>query len=255
MSLKSKLSGRSREANGNEVLFQKYGILKNPYPPAGQPSGHPHMPGPADEEVEDAIKSFVEDKCSQAILVEGTQGAGKTNLLGHFESELSDVFREDHSVYIVRYFPDPEPSFAAIIRQILQALGPGFLTRLGKTLAKSQDYEAVIEQARSHEARLLLQNLRRAAKEKPDAEYTQMCELAHQWFLGLRVLKLHQETLGVKFRLDTVESLTQAVRDLVSVGAGLDLVSGIFLLLDELEKQDYSASKTVVLRLDMPTQK
>ena len=52
----------------------------------------------------------------------------------------------------------------------------------------------------------------------------------------------------MSFRLDTVESRTQALRDIVYVSEGLGLLKGILLLLDELEKQDYSLSKTPVLR-------
>ena len=65
---------------------------------------------------------------------------------------------------------------------------------------------------------------------------------------GLRVLNRHRDLLGVKFRLDTVESKTQAFRDIVYVSVELKILRGIFLLLDELEKQDYSLSPTPVLR-------
>ncbi len=54
--------------------------------------------------------------------------------------------------------------------------------------------------------------------------------------------------LGVQLRLDTVEAKTQALRDMVIVCAKLNLLRGVFLLLDELEKQDYSVSKQLVLR-------
>ena len=39
------------------------------------------------------------------------------------------------------------------------------------------------------------------------------------------------------YRLDTVESRTQALRDIVYVSERLGLLKGILLLLDELEKQ------------------
>jgi hypothetical protein len=71
---------------------------------------------------------------------------------------------------------------------------------------------------------------------------------ALEWLTGLRILKRHKELLGVNFRLDTVESKTQALRDLVFCCSDAKLLSGLFLLLDELEKQDYSYSKAVVLR-------
>ena len=58
----------------------------------------------------------------------------------------------------------------------------------------------------------------------------------------------HRELLNINFRLDTVESKTQALRDLVFCCSNAKLLNGLYLLLDELEKQDYSFSKTIVLR-------
>jgi hypothetical protein len=66
--------------------------------------------------------------------------------------------------------------------------------------------------------------------------------------LGLRVLNRHKHLLGVQFRLDTVESKTVALRDLVLVSSQIDILNGIFLLLDELEKQDGVLSATLVVR-------
>ena len=43
--------------------------------------------------------------------------------------------------------------------------------------------------------------------------------------------------MGVSFRLDTVESRTAILRDYVLLSTKLEVLSGIFLLLDELEKQ------------------
>jgi hypothetical protein len=66
--------------------------------------------------------------------------------------------------------------------------------------------------------------------------------------LGLPVRKSHQTELGVNFRLDTVEAKTRALRDIVYLGSEMKTLEGIFILLDELEKQDFSLSKTIVLR-------
>ena len=52
----------------------------------------------------------------------------------------------------------------------------------------------------------------------------------------------------MNFRLDTVESKTAALRDLVQVSSDAGLLNGIFLLLDELEKQDGVLSAMAVVR-------
>ena len=66
--------------------------------------------------------------------------------------------------------------------------------------------------------------------------------------LGFRLLKFHREALGVQFRLDTVKSKTTALRDLVLVSSAAGILKGIFLLLDELEKQDGVLGPTAVVR-------
>jgi len=104
-----------------------------------------------------------------------------------------------------------------------------------------------LELARSYEVRIVLGKLRVAAGEG-EVALAHVAEIAMEWLVGLRLLNRHRDSLGVQFRLDTVESKTQALRDVIFVSERLDLLKGIFLLLDELEKQDYSLSKTPVLR-------
>ncbi len=94
----------------------------------------------------------------------------------------------------------------------------------------------------------VLHALARAATQPSEDGLRGTIQLALEWLTGLRILKKHREVLGVSFRLDTVESKTQALRDLVFCCSGAQLFNGLYLLLDELEKQDYSFSKTVVLR-------
>jgi hypothetical protein len=69
-----------------------------------------------------------------------------------------------------------------------------------------------------------------------------------EWLLGFRLLKAHREALGVQFRLDTVESKTAALRDLVLVSSEAGILKGIFLLLDELEKQEGVIGPTAITR-------
>ena len=59
---------------------------------------------------------------------------------------------------------------------------------------------------------------------------------------------MHREALGVQFRLDTVESKTAALRDLAKVSGEADVLRGIFLLLDEIEKHDGVLGIRAVMR-------
>lgn len=251
MSLRDKLQRDVKTAvDPRKVLYEHFGVIDNPFPPAGQPTGHPRLDdNAADEQVVSAIRQFERDYTTQVLVIEGTQGVGKTNLLNYYQQELQDLYREDDTFYVIRYYPDPEPTFDAIVRRVFQELGQEHLVSIGKALndLAQEDAEDVLELARSHEVRIMLGKLQAAAG--GDAGMNSLvAEIAMEWLLGLRLLNKHRDVLGVQFRLDTVESKTQALRDVVFVSERLELLKGIFLLLDELEKQDYSLSKTPVLR-------
>ena len=248
MSLRERMSGTDSQA-GNRDRFEKYGVLDNPFPAAGQPVGHPRREDKVDERVVDHVRQFeAAGRPSQVVTVEGTQGVGKTNLLNYYEEQFRDYYQEDEGFYIIRYYPDPEPTFDSLLRKVFQNLDEGHFAAIGRKLAAS-DVDVrnqAKEIARGYEVRIVLNSLERAgADEKLIPE---CARLALEWFVGLRLLKRHREVLGVSFRLDTVESRTQALRDIVYVSEDLGLLKGILLLLDELEKQDYSLSKTPALR-------
>ncbi|AMV40506.1 hypothetical protein [Planctomyces sp. SH-PL62] len=249
MGLRDKLQRDApREADPRKWLFERFGILENPFPSAGQPTGHPRLDyTEGDKEVVESIRQFERDYATQVLVVEGTQGIGKTNLLNYYQQELQDLYREDNTFYIIRYYPDPEPTFDAIVRRVFQELNQNHLIKIATKLKELNDAQAeqVRELARSYEIRIVLQKLRQA---EDAATLAKVADTAMEWLVGLRLLNKHRDLLGVQFRLDTVESKTQALRDIVFISEKLELLKGIFLLLDELEKQDYSLTKTPVLR-------
>lgn len=247
MSLRERMqrtdSGRQR------TLYRKYGVIDNPFPSAGQPSGHPRLEDAIDDKVADRFRQFEEGShASQVITIEGTQGVGKTNLLNYYEDQFRDYYRDSTAYYIIRYYPDPEPSFDSVLRKIFQSFDRGHFEDIGRKLAQGSEAvrNGAKERALHHDVRIVLNSLEGAGDS--DERIAECAQLALDWFLGLRVLKRHREVLGVSFRLDTVESRTQALRDIIYVSERLQILQGVFLLLDELEKQDYSLSKTPVLR-------
>lgn len=251
MSLRKRMQVASTKA-GVRDRYVRYGILDNPFPAAGQSSGHPRMEDGIDDEVEHRIRQFDTDsRSSQILVIEGSQGVGKTNLLSYYEQQFHDYYEEDETFYIIRYYPDPEPSFDSILRKIFYNFDQSHFEKIGTALAEESNQhtrDQAKEVARSHEVRIVLNSLEKAGRNTEIEALEECARLALEWFVGLRILKRHREVLGVNFRLDTVESRTQALRDVVYVSEKLNLLKGILLLLDELEKQDYSLSKTPVLR-------
>lgn len=237
MSLRDRIKKAPRE-DAAERLFARFGIVSNPFPASNQTSGNPHQTIAADEEMETRILTFLRDGRSQVVVVEGTQGVGKTNFLNHVESEILSVMSDLDGYYMVRYLADPEPTFAGTTRRLFEELGTDHLVELAKRL-KSDGRP--ISEARGHDMQTALRRLAKDASEET-------LDLMMQWLLGLRVLKSHRLTLGIQFRLDTVESKTAALRDMIQVSAAAGVLNGVFLLLDELEKQDGVLGPTAVVR-------
>jgi hypothetical protein len=231
-------------------LYERFGVTVNPFPGAAQTSGHPHLDTDADRQVDMAVKAFVQGAGSNALAVTASQGIGKTNLLNAYETALRrELVGEGY--YVIRYMPDPEPSFDPLVRSIFEQLGEEHLRRVAKAAAEPQRTDSVrqlLDGIQSRDVRNVLERLRDVAKEGQDADLAERATLAYQWLIGLPPRKLHREALNVSFRLDSVESRTRALREVAYFSAGLGELKGIFLLLDELEKHGSTYSKGVVLR-------
>jgi hypothetical protein len=238
-------SAASGEEGGRNLL-ERFGLLSNPFPPSSQTTNNPHRPTSVDDEIDEKIESFIRDNKTQVVVVEGTQGTGKTNVLNHYEAEIGALHASGDlpGFYVIRYLADPEASFEGTIRRLFQEFGVPHLLKLGAALRDS-DGDAILE-ARSVEVRTALRNLSREDLSTDTVRET--AEAFLDWLLGMRLLKLHRQLLGVNFRLDTVEAKTAALRDIVVVSSRVDILKGIFLLLDELEKQDGILSPSGVVK-------
>lgn|GEM_PF-828257 len=248
--LRSRILERETVTDSRKTLYEKYGVIENPFPRAEQTSGHPRMQTEADEQLDAEIVEFYRDKDrkSHVIAVTASQGIGKTNLLNAYERQLKDIF-EPLGFFIIRYIPDPEPSFDSLVRTIFDALGEWHLRQLANALAKlaDADIDSLMDNLKEDDTKRMLSSLREAAKDG-QPKLDEVVKYAQEWLLGLRVLKIHRDEVKIRFRLDTVESKTRALRDLVTCSYSVGKLEGIFLLLDELEKQGSLLSKTMVLR-------
>ena len=246
VSLRDKLGVSSNMGEGRQKrLYEKYGVLENPFPPSHKTAGNPHQPLAADEFIDDHIVRFMDDGNSQVIVVTGTQGLGKTNLLEHYERNLPPVLRERGNFYVVRYYTDPEPNFGAVVRRIFQELGVDHLKRIAQE-AKDLTSEERADKLRlvnSRELRFAFTELFRYDSNEP--KMMEFSKLLLDYLMGLRVYKKHEE-LGLQHRLETTEAKTQALRDVIYLSHAVGALNGLFLFLDELEKMDlYSKQVTV----------
>ena len=236
MSLRDRL--RESDDDPSRELYQRFGILSNPFPSSNRTTENPRSPTIADKQAEDRVVTFFRDKMSQVVVIEGTQGVGKTNFLNHFEAEVRYALEDRRGYYVVRYLADPEESFDGTTRRLVEELGKEHLDKLVDQLAKDLK---PIQVARSRDMRVALQRL----AESSDQETNQ---LMMEWLLGMRLLNRHRQVLGVQSRLDTVESKTAALRDLAHVSGDAGVLKGIFLLLDEIEKQGNVLGVRAIMR-------
>jgi hypothetical protein len=73
MSLRQKIhKGGSARSNRQQALFGKYGVFENPFPAAGQPSGHPHLDTDVDQKIVECIQEFVDSYKTQVLVIEPT---------------------------------------------------------------------------------------------------------------------------------------------------------------------------------------
>lgn len=238
MSLRDRLGIDEGVSGDRRDLYQRFGFAENPFPAASQPMGHPHMTTPAESEIETRLKRFLSDRNSQAIVIEGTQGSGKTNLLEYYKNELSAIFADQPGYYIIRYYADPEPDFGGVVRRIVQEFGTEHLVQIAERLSEKtpQERDSLLSDLRGQDTRNLFIRLANLAEEdRGDLHIA--AQLALEYLLGLRVFKRHTEALGVQFRLDTTESKTQAFHDLCYLSQRIGCLEAMFLFLDELEKQ------------------
>jgi hypothetical protein len=237
-------------------LYEECGVIENPFPSASQTTGHPRMSTEADEKINSEIVDFYNDgrRNSHAIVVTATQGIGKTNLLNEYERQLRKIF-EPRGFFIIRYVPDPEPTFDPLMRTIFDAFSEDHLKKLASVSAKKTDSEFndYKNELRSRDMQRMINELRVIGKENDNSKIDDFVKCAQEWLSGFPIRKIHRELLKIRFRLDTVESKIRTLRDLVTYSYSLTensfrLFEGIFLLLDELEKQGSTLSTTMTVR-------
>ncbi len=250
MGLRDKLNRSNGDDAAESSRLNKYGVVDNPFPSASQTQDHPHMEIDADNSIAAYVDAYDRSHSSQVLVIEGDQGTGKTNLLNYYEKEFKDLYPESEGFYIIRYYADPEPGFDKMLARILRELGAALIKKVAEKLSQLGEAERnrVVGTAKMHDMRTVLQSLSKTARDSPD-ELDNAAEAALEWVLGFRVFQRHRDRLGqIHFRLDTVESKTQALRDLVFCSAKLGVLKGLILLLDELEKMDDTTTKLTILR-------
>ena len=228
--------GAKPTTNPQRQRFETYGILDNPFPPANKTAGNPRSTNDIDKEIANHIKAFLNSKTSEVVVVTGTQGLGKTNLLEFYQREMSDILQEEGNSYVVRYYTDPQSDFSSVVSRIFQELGDEHFKHLARATRdmSHEQKSAALALVSTPDLRVALSRLFRHQDE--DTKLAELAKLLLEFLMGLRLYKKHSDELGLQQRLDTTESKTQALHDVIYISQHLGVLNGLFLFLDELEK-------------------
>ena len=114
--------------------YEEHYLLKNPFPNRGETE---FVVCTDQEEIKDEFISVLGNFSSEAkrLRINGTNGAGKTNILKYFELLTNEARERGHikNIYPV-YVRDPGESYFEIHRQIVEKLAALFLEILLETL-------------------------------------------------------------------------------------------------------------------------
>ena len=129
--------------------YEEYYLLKNPFPKRGETAFYVCTD---QEEIKEEFISTLGEFSSDAkrLRINGTNGAGKTNILKYFELLTNEARERGHikKIYPV-YVRDPGESYFEIQRQIVESLGSQFLEslleRLGTQSVQSEKLKSVGE--------------------------------------------------------------------------------------------------------------
>ena len=228
--------GTTPAINPQQKRFETYGMLENPFPPANKTSGNPRSASTIDSKIASHIKAFLGAKTSEVVVITGSQGLGKTNVLEYYQRELSNLLQEQGKIYFVRYYTDPQPDFGSVVTRIFQELGDEHLKSLARATRElsHDDKQTALGLVATPDLRIALRRLFKHQDE--DSKLAELSKLLLEYLMGLRLYKKHIDELGLQQRLDTTESKTQALHDIVFVSHHLGVLQGIFLFLDEFEK-------------------
>ena len=121
--------------------YEEYYLPKNPFPNSGETAFYVCTD---QEEIKEEFISILSDFSSDAkrLRINGTNGAGKTNILRYFELLTNEARERGHigNIFPV-YVRDPGESYLEIHKQIVEKLGALFLEPLLETLQQSRQLE------------------------------------------------------------------------------------------------------------------
>ena len=226
---------KAERSKGNP--YEKHYLLKNPFPKRGDTT---FFVCTDQEEIKGEFISTLGNFSSEAkrIRINGTNGAGKTNILRYFELLTNEAREVGHinSIYPV-YVRDPGESYFEIHRQIVENLAALFLESLLETLiSKSsnlENLESVGEVLTGIRALLPTGAIDFFPRQERKSD------VFVRWLQGAKLTAADKKELTfhgwAPSEIGSTSLAIRHLRDFLFVLEEVDLCNGIVLLFDEFE--------------------
>ena len=217
--------------------YEEHYLLKNPFPNSGETALYVCTD---QDEIRKEFISVLGNFSSEAkrLRINGTNGAGKTNILKYFELLTNEARERGHigNIFPV-YVRDPGESYFEIHRQIVEKLGALFLGPLLETL---QSNTSQLENLKSVGELLIgMRALLPTGAITYIPKRERKSEIFVHWLKGGKLTAADKKELSFQgWAPSDITSASLAIRylsDFLSVLEEFELCSGIVLLFDEFE--------------------
>lgn len=232
---KSKLRQELRQDNP----YERYGLLSNPFPKAGEPTADPlYNQEPVVETFERMLLTFfqTDGNDSSRLLIYGDHRVGKTNFLLHWRQQVERLLNERvvtgfHPIYLTISADNfVEDVYGPIITELSKDLIPSFFEALRKLNPNLLSTKTDLDRAIHTTIEILNQ------KDTSNDEDDTTIRLFTKWFSGERCAQSELKMLGGLFSsIDTSSLAIKYFRDFVNLARQHTEYKGVIIFMDEFE--------------------
>lgn len=234
-------------ALAEDPFFERYGLLKNPFPPAR--TIIPEILYDQDE-AWDRFASLIQEVLGdtperRTMGILGGTGGGKTHFLRHCRWQLEETSRR----FAFVEFQAGSGKVQDLVREAFRAADAlcqktgevDFITALVRTLALSPT-DTVLRNVQQDDLRSALRHLMEstASDFKPmdrggQYGFETLRDLFRRWLFGDTLNQTERKYLGVFSRISTASLAVRVLRELFTMARSLKIIVGMLLCLDEVE--------------------
>lgn len=239
-------------ALAEDPFFERYGLLKNPFPPSR--TIIPEILYDQDE-AWDRFASLIQGVLGntperRAMGILGGTGGGKTHFLRHCRWQLESFCQDTFRRFVFVEFQAGSGKVQDLLREAFRAADAlcqkagevDFITALVNALEASSSVDTVLRNVQQDDLRSALNHLMesaapnfRPADRGGQYGFETLRDLFRRWLLGDTLSQTERKYLGVFSRIGTASLAVRVLRELFTMARSLKIIVGMLLCLDEVE--------------------